>query len=373
MKKVSRKALSEKLKGIDTGIKALIGFDGFVDEVVHVVDKRIGIEDYIRLDSMAEYGKRIAKSAGFSTNIEMVTVRQKLGGNGPIFADSLISYGAQLTYIGALGLPDIHPVFKEMVSKCRAISIADPARTDAIEFFDGKIISSKLEAFKDVNWQSIEEKVGAGRFAELIEQCDLVGFNNWTMVYYMSEIFGHIVDDVLPRLKGRRPKPIAFFDLADPEKREKTEILRALELIGRFGGYFTVVLGLNKKEACEIAQLLGLDIQSYDEQELRPLAEYIYSKLSVDILAVHPLKEACAVSKDGYFCVPGPYTEKPKLTTGAGDNFNSGFVLGVATGLGLGESLLLGTSTSGFYVRHMRPPELHEMIKFLNDWADDII
>ncbi len=371
MERESRKALSEKLKSINTSNYALVGFDGFVDEVVHVVDKRTGIEEYIRLDSMAEYGNRIAKSAGLSTNIEMVTVQQKLGGNGPIFANSLISYGVNLTYIGALGVPDIHPVFKDMVSRCAAISIANPARTDAIEFFDGKIISSKLETFKEITWKSVEEKVGVSRFGELIGQCDLVGFENWTMIYYMSEVFEHIISDVLPRLKKREPKPVIFFDLADPEKREGIEIAHALELIGEFGGYFTVVLGLNKKEACEIAALLGLGIESYDRQELRPLTEYIYSKINVDMLVVHPLKEACAVSKDGYFSAQGPYTEKPKLTTGAGDNFNSGFILGVITGLGLEDSLLLGTATSGFYVRHMRSPELSEIIKFLNDWSDN--
>lgn len=367
------KALSEKLKSIDPLKKALIGLDGFVDEVVHVVDKRTGIEDYVRLDSMAEYGRRITRSAGFSTNIEMVTMRQKLGGNGPIFANSLISYGADVTYIGALGIPDIHPVFKDMVSRCGAISIANPARTDAIEFFDGKIISSKLEPLGDVNWRSIEEKVGAPRFAELIGQCDLVGFENWTMVYYMSEVLEHIITDVLPRLRIREPKPFIFFDLADPEKREGKEVKRALKLIGEFRGYFTVVLGLNKKEACEIAELLGLNIESYDRQDLKELAGYIYSKTNVDILAVHPLREACAVTKDGYYIAQGPYTEKPRLTTGAGDNFNSGFILGVITGLSPEESLLLGAATSGFYVRHMRSPELPEIIIFLDDWANDNI
>ena len=134
-------SLAEKLKNRGSKkVKALIGFDGFVDEIVHVVDKRIDIENFVRLDLMAEYGRRIEKSVGLSTNIEMVTVNQKLGGNGPIFANALIEFGFDLTYIGALGLPDIHPVFGDMVSRCKAISLANPARTDAIEFLDGKII-----------------------------------------------------------------------------------------------------------------------------------------------------------------------------------------------------------------------------------------
>ena len=169
---------------------------------------------------MAEYGRRITRSAGLSTNIEMVTVRQKLGGNGPIFANALIEYGLDLTYIGALGLPDVHPVFASMVSRCRAIALSNPAHTDAIEFFDGKIISSKLEPFKGVNWRSLTEHAGLDALVAMMDDCDLVGFENWTMLPYMSEIWRHLLGDVVPRLKKRGKKPVLFIDLADPRKAQ---------------------------------------------------------------------------------------------------------------------------------------------------------
>jgi hypothetical protein len=368
-----KSALAKRLAGADPRIKALIGLDGFVDEVVHVVDKRTGIDDFIRLESMAEYGRRIAKSAGLSTNIEMVTVQQKLGGNGPIFANALIAYGMDLTYIGALGVPDIHPIFKEMVSGCRAISIADPARTDAIEFFDGKIISSKLETFKEVNWKSIREKVGIENLVKMIDECRLVGFENWTMVHYMSEIFEHILSEVLPKLSPKEDKPVIFFDLADPEKREPGDIAHALDLIGQFASHFSVVLGLNKKEACEIAELLGMKIGSYNAQKLSEMAEYIYAKIHVEILFIHPTKEAYAISREGCFHVQGPYCKQPKLTTGAGDNFNAGFIFGIAAGFGIKDSLILGTATSGFYVRKARSPKLPEIMEFLQNWENGVL
>lgn len=349
--------------------KAIIGFDGFVDEIVHVVDKRIDSGNFVRLTSMAEYGERIKKSAGLSTNVEMITTQQKLGGNGPIFANALIEYGMDLTYIGALGVPDIHPVFRDMTARCHAIALSNPSFTDAIEFFDGKIISSKLQNFNAVTWDSLMEKAGLPAFIKLLDESDLIGFENWTMVPHMGDIWKHILNDAMPKMRPREVKPVLFIDLADPEKRSAEDVLEALTLISRFSKYCRVIFGLNKKEACEVAEVLGMRVPDYDAQDLRQLAEFIYSKMDISALVLHPVKEACAIEKDGFYRVTGPYCERPKLTTGAGDNFNAGFILGVTLGFGLTDALTLGVATSGYYVRYAKSPGLADMDAFLKDWA----
>lgn len=364
--------LSEKLKNAEIGkINAVIGFDGFVDEIVHVVDKRLDAQRFIRLESMAEYGERIRRSAGLSTNVEMVTVKQKLGGNGPILSNSLIKYGVNLSYIGALGRPNIDPVFKEMVTGCKAYSLSQPARTDAIEFHDGKIISSKLSSFLDVNWDSIIENVGLDWFVELLNDAGLIGFENWTMVPFMSDIWKKILEEVIPRMEARDHKALLFIDLADPEKRSREDIEEALRLISRFSEYFNVYFGLNKKESFEIAEALGMKKREGYESGLKETAEFIFSKMNIKCLMIHPVKEACAITKDGFFHAEGPYCEKPVLTTGAGDNMNAGFLLGVVLGFDIEEALLLGMATSGYYVRNAGSPELNDMIHFLTDWANN--
>ena len=366
--------LKQKLQDVNPGsTRAIIGFDGFVDEIVHVVDKRIDAETFVRLDSMADYGEKIRKSAGLSTNVEMVTVKQKLGGNGPIFANALIEYGLDLTYIGSIGLPAIHPVFRDMVARCKGVGIANPGLTDAIEFLDGKIISGKLESLKKISWASILEQVGLEEFIRIINDSDLIGFENWTMIVNMSDIWKHILAEVLPKLKKRDRKPVLFIDLADPEKRSANDISEALDLIDQFTGSFKVIFGLNKKEACEIASILGLPVHTddFDAQALQPLAEFIFAKMKVDAVVIHPVREACVVTRDGFCRVAGPYCQKPKLTTGAGDNFNAGFIFGVTMGLAMEESLILGTATSGYYVRNAHSPDLAGIMEFLEDWSKD--
>jgi len=60
--------------------------------------------------------------------------------------------------------------------------------------------------------------------------------------------------------------------------------------------------------------------------------------------------------------------EKPLITTGAGDHFNSGFCLGKVLGLDNADSLLAGVTASGFYVRSGHSPSLDDLAKMLRNW-----
>jgi hypothetical protein len=355
--------------------KALIGIDGFVDEIFNVVNIRKNAEEYTRIETLKKYGERILKAAGLSTNVEMVSMQKKLGGNGPIMSNALINYGLDVTYIGALGEPDIHPIFKPMAEKCSAISIANPGFTDAVEFEDGKLIVSKLESLNNIRWQSIKEKVGLPKLVDMINDSSLVGLENWTMVPYMSEIWKGMINEVLPLIKIKEEKSYVFFDLSDPEKRSKEDISEALSLIQKFTPYFKVILGLNLKEAVEIAEVLNLteygEIKAKD-LDLQKLTRDIGSKLGIYCLVIHPVSEAAAYFNGEFLHTFGPYTPKPRLTTGAGDNFNAGFCLGQILGLSVQHSLVFGTATSGYYVRNAKSPELNDVIEFLQIWKEQL-
>src|SRR3954464_15257999 len=76
---------------------AFVGLDGFVDEILHVVDKRESADKYLRLPTIAQLAERLAGAAGRSTNVELVGQLTKLGGNGPIMANALASFGLKVT------------------------------------------------------------------------------------------------------------------------------------------------------------------------------------------------------------------------------------------------------------------------------------
>jgi len=113
-------------------LSVIIGLDGNVDEIIHMVDQRLDLNNYIRILTLDDLGKRISRASGLSTNIEMVPIQVKLGGNGPIMSNAMLAYGVKLTYIGALGNP-IHPVFHDMEGKAEKLySLCKPGYTHAV-------------------------------------------------------------------------------------------------------------------------------------------------------------------------------------------------------------------------------------------------
>ena len=366
------KALPEKLKA-KRGFKLdmIIGLDGFVDEIIHVVDKRQDFKNFTRVETIADFGSRISKAAGLSANIEFVPVQTKLGGNGPILSNALLEYGVDLTYVGSLGAPAVHPVFEPMAQKAKAIySLCSPGFTDALEFNDGKLMLGKHASLKEVTWEACKAALGGAEgIAKMVNDCNLFGMENWTMLPYMSDIWQGMIEEVFPLLAERPEKPLAFFDLADPAKRTPEDIRHAMGLISKFEGKFRTILGLNENEAYEIAEVLGITIPESDPDRLKNTVLATYEALGIYCLVVHPVRSACCVIGGEYYHTDGPFCPKPKLTTGAGDNFNAGFCLGQSLGLDPLASITLGVCTSGFYVRNAKSPTFDDVITFAEKWA----
>ena len=349
-----------------THLRAFVGLDGFVDEIVHVVDKRDNAESFHRLPTISALAQRLAGAASKSTNIELVNQRTKLGGNGPIMANALAQLGVKVTYVGALGYPHLHPVFTEFARRAEVHSIAEPGHTDALEFSDGKLMLTKTTSLNEVTWDNIQRRFGRGKFIEQFSTADLVGFVNWTMIPYMSDLWASLLKEFCPVEHSLRRK--IFFDLADPEKRTPKDIAQALELVAAFEKYFEVILGLNEKEAYEVGAVLGLNTDSRSRDGLATLAGEIQKRGAVGTLVVHPVTYALATSGAAVALVDGPFVEKPLITTGAGDHFNSGFCLGKLLGFDNATSLLCGVSASGHYVRTAQSPTVEDLAALMRDW-----
>jgi sugar/nucleoside kinase (ribokinase family) len=351
-------------------MSAFVGVDGFVDEILHVVDKRESATQFTRVPTIANFAERLAGAAGRSTNVELVCAMRKLGGNGPIMANALASFGLQVTYIGNLGYPNLHPVFASFAKRAEIHSIAQPGFTDALEFEDGKIMVGKHESLKEVTWENIQNRWSRDQFEAKFAKADFIGFVNWTMIPFMSDLWAVLLSDLCVKLNGS-PRRTIFFDLADPEKRLPQDIKRALELITAFEKYFDVILGLNEKEAYEIAKVLGIKEEERTPEGLSKMGVEIRKQVPVRTLVIHPVAYALSVTKEGVAAVKGPHTPKPKITTGAGDHFNSGFCLGKLLGLDDECCVLTGVSTSGFYVRSGESPTVEQLAGLMRNWPND--
>jgi sugar/nucleoside kinase (ribokinase family) len=348
--------------------RCLVGFDGFVDSIVSAVAQRSGQgENFTPFSGIAEFGRSIQDAAGKSANFELYPRMEKLGGNGPIMAGALLAMDANVTCVGAFGRGSIHPVFADLARQARLVSLAEPARTTAIEFPDGKIMLGVTESLDQITPANLTAAFGGDGFRDAIAEADLVVLGNWTMIPHMTEIYTELTERLLPGVPAREDR-LFFFDLADPGKRSRADLLGALGEIARFERFGRVCLGLNLREAQQVSAALDLGADGDSPEGLRSLASKIRSRLELTSVVVHPTACAVCATRAGSCLVDGPYTAQPLISTGAGDHFNAGFVAGQLLGLGPESCLCLGVSASGLYVRTGRSPTVADVENFLVNW-----
>ena len=251
------------------------------------------------------------------------------------------------------------------------LPISDAALTDAYEFEDGKLIIGKHGNVGQVSWENIMERVGEVAWRVAWEAAQFVAMVNWTMLPHLTALWKKHLSDMEAHPPAERK--VIFFDLADPEKRTAEDLNEALMTIAQFQKFHDVVLGLNEKEAQQVVD--NLDLPGADQgmernteahfEEIRGFAVNVREKLDISVCAVHPTAFAAAASASDSALVEGPFTAKPKITTGAGDHFNAGFCCGYLIGGDLAQALQTGVATSGYYVRNAQSPTREQLAEFL--------
>lgn len=346
------------------------GADGFVDQIIRVVDKRFDAENFKAIGPIADYAKRVSAAAGKSTNIEFAVQEVKSGGNGPLMSEAFGYLGGKVRYAGSVGWPELDPTFERLKSFGPVHPVAPAAQTLAAEFEDGKIMYGLHQPLREVTWENFRERIGG---VDALDAClrgaDLVALLNWTMLPYLDDIFDGVAERV--RAIGADAPKFYFFDLCDPAKRTREDLLGALQRIAAYGGEGrTAVLGLNEKESLELCEALGLHPGGEDAAALLARAEAIAGAAGVQEVVIHPTRLASAWSVGGGTgSASGPYCANPKLTTGAGDHFNGGYMFARVLNLDLEQAVLTGKMTSGFYVREGRGPSVPELRIFAERWA----
>lgn len=361
---------------------ALIGFDGFIDTIIDVVDQRrdMSPSGYSRIPTIAAFAERCRAAAGKSANLELVVRERRFGGNGPLMAGALGAAGCRTTYIGAVGRPDdptrLHPIYGPLASRCDAVHpIAPPALTDALEFDDGKLMLGQPASVQAITWDRLRTHPGEAALRDMLARSAIVGIVNWTMMGGVEGIWRGLIDAVLPTLRPTCPDGVlrrVFIDLADPAKRSDADVAGALRTLREMDALTPVTLGLNLAEAERLASVLGVASTSSEPRErAHALARAVRSATGLSCVVVHPRQGAAAARRvdagEDSAWFDGPMVARPALSTGAGDHFNAGFALGLALGVPLPAALAIGCATSGAYVRDAQSPDRPRLVKFLRD------
>ena len=191
------------------------------------------------------------------------------------------------------------------------------------------------------------------------------------MIPQMNDIWDHLLTSLLPSTSKISPaKYTMFLDLSDPEKRTKEDLATALTYITGFQQYYHVILGLNLREASQIAQAQGISVSTNMSPQL--LASRIRSQLDIAEVVIHNAQFAVSAQQSNHTGqvqgITVPYIGNPELLTGAGDHFNAGYCYGVLNHLSGLQCLTLGISTATYYVQTGATPTLEDVYRFISTW-----
>ena len=337
--------------------KIVMFADGFVDEVWEIVNARANLKDFTIYNQMRQFGERITNSRTGGIGLELVKKRRAFGGFSANIGFASARLGVDTAVVGVFGKDKPDPVFEEVNELCRLTSLGDPATTHVLEFDDGKILMSHMEAIHAVCWKQIVDKLGMEKINSLLSESDIIGVGYWSVL----PAFDEIVSQVCAHLPNDDKKRRFFFDFADFLKRDRISLDKTLLELKTLNQKIPMILSVNEHEA---AALFAMYNETMDDEQ-RPLLkkiEYVREQIGLDELVIHTPHYAAAASNDEKAAfVMNHYIKKPLRSAGAGDTFNGGYIAARLAKLDISERLFVANAAVSFFLQNAKFPELKDL------------
>ncbi len=345
----------------------VVGFDAFVDEVVHVVGRRTAPDAYTPVPTISEFGQWVSSAAGRSGSREFVVLDRVAGGCSVNLGDAIESLGFPLDAFSGIGDP-IDPAFKKFSGACSSLNPLGmaPGHTAAYEFQDGKLMFCSFSHFSDFTPAYLANQMSDGSFRNACENSAAVVLTSWSVYPHMTECWKYLQRE---QLKGLKNRPRIFLDIADPASRTPGDIASMADALAGFEAIGPTTLSMNSNEANQLAAAIRLSPSDSTSERVEKLAAEIRERLGISEVGIHLIQSATTADSHGVATVAGPHCAKPKKSVGAGDRFNAGWLAGALLDLDASHRLLFAVAVSGFFVRNARSGTFSEIIQFLRDWT----
>lgn len=353
---------------IDPLPSVAIGFDGFIDEMIHLVAERRSLKNYSRVPTIAAFGELVTRAAGHNSLREIVVTDVHPGGCAVNMGDGLAALGVPVDCFATLGEP-VNPAFTETLARFRSAHSwgREPGRTLAYEFQDGKLMFSSVSQLAEFTAAKVATHLASGAYLKACRQAGLIALTDWSLYPHMTEVWQHLQTEVYTRMNHQ---PAFFIDLVDPSGRSTEDVRTMLATLPIFESSGQLTLGLNGNEANVLARQLGLPESSDSGDSLLAQAARLRARIGISEVVIHTIRRAAVAGPDGVAALNGPYCPHPSKSTGAGDRFNAGYALARMLNLLPSERLACACVTSGLFVRLARSPSLAEIANGLCtiDW-----
>ena len=349
-----------------------IAVDGFVDDVWQVVESRTSASEYKLFEKVSDYANAILARGSGGMGFELMRKRRTYGGFAANTGQAVGRLGGDLTLLGMFGTEEIDPVFQGFYDNYNAISVGNPAVSFIYEFLDGKIMQGGTSKFPPTerSWEQLVEALGMDGMRKAFADANVVGFG-----YYGSKVtFDNILINLIDNFLADGPCHRMFFDFGNIQNRKKEQLFETFATLVPLNEKVPMTLSLNEHEGKILFAMIGREF-TWD----KPLASaeediaYAREQTGLDEVIIHtPFFALGASAREGTAYIPQRNATDTLITTGAGDNFNGGYLSthlqkGV---LSLAERLFIANAVTGAYVRSGVSPdkvalkaEMDELVK----------
>lgn len=347
--------------------KVLLGCDGFVDETYEIVEVRKSPAEFVPMRRLRQFGELLVARADGGVGVELVPKRRCEGGFGINTGRVAACLGLRPVLPGLYGKAAIDPAYHPFQDNCELLSLGDPALTIALEFGDGKVLMSNLEAVSSLTWEDVKNHFGETKLRELFAGVDILGLGYWSLTANFDGLFQGFMDQYV----GATPPRRMFFDFADIKKKSSESFLRSLEMIRAHNARIPMSFSLNEHEVMELFARVGVP-----RPELKPAAvaaalTVAREKIGFDELVVHtPEFGAASSAREGEaYAIQERQTKIVRLA-GAGDSFNGGYLCASLGELPLKQRLVVANAVTAFFVTHATGPTREQLLAQIEKAAD---
>lgn len=339
--------------------KIVLGCDGFVDETFELVAERRGPTDFTAMSKLKDFGELLVARAGGGVGLELVKKRRCEGGCAINTGRIPACLGIKPILPGLYGDKEIDPAFAEFTESCELLSLGDPALTIALEFADGKVLMSNLEAVSNLTWVDIERRLGAAKLREIFTDVDVLGLGYWSLTADFDAIF----QGFMAQFETLKPARKMFFDFADIKKKSSESFLKTLALIQQYNDKIPMLLSLNEHEGIELFRRIGVACPAYEPAAMAAALTEAREKIGFAELVVHtPDFAAASTAAEGEAYAIQNRQEKVVRLAGAGDSFNGGYLCASLGNLTLKQRLVMANAATAFFVTRGTGPNRAELI-----------
>lgn len=347
--------------------KILLGCDGFVDETYEIVEVRKSLTDFTAMKNLRMFGELLVERADGGVGVELVPKRRCEGGFGVNTARLAGVLGLNPVLPGLYGKNEIDPAFEEFKDTCSLHSLGDPALTIALEFDDGKVLMSNLEAVSNLTWEDFEKHFGEAQLKAMFADVDILGLGYWSL----TADFDNLFKGFMKQYETLKTPSRMFFDFADIKKKSSESFMTSLKLIESYNDKIPMTLSLNEHEVFELFTRTGTDCPDRTPAAIASALTVAREKIGFDELVVHtPEFAAASHSADGEAHAIQERQTKVVRSAGAGDSFNGGYICASLGDIPIKERLVIANAATAYFVTHASAPDQEALVAQIEKASD---